>query len=247
MRCREKKDANQQSVWTINMACGYSTTYRYKYSTGKSLGIANKITVTWSNDYSSPQEIGVKIILVDAQGNQHYALGAAGNDGFVAIAAGTLLDAQEYTFDDVEVKTVMFVLYSKKSDGAFIYVNDVVLSYEEEQPASSPAAFQLANLQAEGNARNHIEGAGAWIWIDAQSIGFTEEKRAEFTVEAATSGQAPAIVGQQLDDFSNGALRCYVTFANAEFAATTTINLTIHHGDVAYQGTVVFAGNELAQ
>ncbi|MBP5551358.1 MAG: DUF5011 domain-containing protein [Bacilli bacterium] len=117
----------------------------------------------------------------------------------------------------------------------------------DETPASSPAAFQLANLEAEGNARNHIEGAGAWIWIDASSMGLTAENKAEFTVEAETSGQAPAIVGQQLDDLANGAVRCYVTFANAEFAATTTINLTIHHGDVAYQGTVIFSGNELAQ
>ena len=169
---------------------------------------------------------------------------------YVASESGAKLtvDGADYesgTAVEVNGTTISFVAAGKKN----CQISAIEISYteDEEQPASSPAAFQLANLEAEGNARNHIEGAGAWIWIDASSMGLTAENKAEFTVEAETSGQAPAIVGQQLDDLANGAVRCYVTFANAEFAATTTINLTIHHGDVAYQGTVVFAGNELAQ
>ncbi|MBP5550935.1 MAG: hypothetical protein J6X93_02640, partial [Bacilli bacterium] len=250
MRCREKKDANQQSVWTINMACGYSTTYRYKYSTGKSLGIANKITVTWSNDYSSPQEIGVKIILVDAQGNQHYALGAAGNDGFVAIAAGTLLDAQEYTFDDVEVKTVMFVLYSKKSDGAFIYVNDVVLSYEEEQPVSSPAAFQLTNLNVAVPefTSNHIEGAGVHMWVDPASIGLTMENWGTVTKEVSATVEGYTIGEHFLSDPSADAVRCFVTLDHAPAAdEIVTLNVTITIDGQAYQAAVAFQNGALAQ
>ncbi|MBO7086557.1 MAG: hypothetical protein J6W25_05595, partial [Bacilli bacterium] len=167
---------------------------------------------------------------------------------YVASESGAKLtvngeDYESGTVVEVNDTTISFVAAGKKN----CQISAIEISYVEEEAASSPAAFQLANLEAEGNARNHIEGAGAWIWIDASSMGLTAENKAEFTVEAETSGQAPAIVGQQLDDLANGAVRCYVTFANAEFAATTTINLTIHHGDVAYQGTVIFSGNELAQ
>ena len=242
MRCREKKDANQQSVWTINMACGYSTTYRYKYSTGKSLGIANKITVTWSNDYSSPQDIGVKIILVDAQGNQHYALGAAGNDGFVAIAAGTLLDAQEYTFDDVEVKTVMFVLYSKKSDGAFIYVNDVVLSYEEEQPVSSPAAFQVAT-----DANNHIDGAGVEIWVTSESINLSDANWGTSTHSVAATAEGYTVNEAFLSVPSAATIRCFVGLNHAPAAdELLVLNISITVNGVVYQGTVSFQNGVLA-
>ena len=113
-----------------------------------------------------------------------------------------------------------------------------------EEPASSPAAFQLTNLQAEGNARNHIEGAGAWIWIDPTSIGLTAENMAQFSATATC--ESINVVGTLFSDYSASAVRCYVTLASAPAAdATTTINLTITNGDASYQGTVSFLGNEL--
>ena len=138
MRCREKKDANQQTVWTTNMACGYSTTYRYKYSTGKSLGIANTLSLQYANDFDGAQAIKVKVILIDVNGNQVYALGAAGNDGYVTVAAGTALTPIELTFTDTEVKEIRFVLLSANGNGAYFYVGDAHLSYEA--PAPSPSA-----------------------------------------------------------------------------------------------------------
>jgi len=113
-----------------------------------------------------------------------------------------------------------------------------------EEPASSPAAFQVTNLQAEGNARNHIEGAGAWIWIDPTSIGLTAENMAQFTVAATC--ESLNVVEAFFSDYSASAVRCYVVLSAAPAAdATTTINLTITHDDATYQGSVSFLGNEL--
>ena len=127
-------------------------------------------------------------------------------------------------------------------------VTKIVIEYEvdgNEQPASSPAALQFTNV-AEGEDRQHIEGAGAWVWLDATALGITDSNKAEYEVEVTTTGQAPAIAGYEIDIIRNGGARCYVRFASAEFAATTTINVSVTHNGVVYQGTIVFAGNELA-
>ena len=114
----------------------------------------------------------------------------------------------------------------------------------DETPASSPAAFQVTNLEAEGNARNHIEGAGAWIWIDPTSIGLTAENMGQFTVAAASEGLE--VAEAFLSDYSASAVRCYVRFTNAPAGGNAIIDVAITHDGVTYQRTVAFENNELA-
>ena len=134
MRCREKPEGS--GVWTTNMACGYNTVYRYKFSTGKSLGIANTLSLKYANDFSGATDVKVKVILIDKNGNSVYALGTS--DTYVTVAAGTALTPIELTFSNVEVKEVRFVLLSSNGNGGYFYVGDAHLTYEE--PAPSPAA-----------------------------------------------------------------------------------------------------------
>ena len=237
MRCREKPEGS--GVWTTNMAVG-TMPMRYIYNNGnKSLGIANTLTFNVWNDFAPVNVIQVKVVLVGVDGTQKYIVG--GEDTWFDVAKNIANVPQTIEFDDFEVKNVVFI--GKSSASGYIYFNNLKLTYEE--PASSPAALQFTNV-AEGEDRQHIEGAGAWVWLDATALGITESNKAEYEVEVTTTGQAPEIVGYEIDVIRNGGARCYVRFVNAEFAATTTINVSITHNGVVYQGTIVFAGNELA-
>ena len=144
----------------------------------------------------------------------------------------------------------MFVLYSKKSDGAFIYVNDVVLSYEEEQPVSSPAAFQLTNLNVAVPefTSNHIEGAGVHMWVDPASIGLTMENWGTVTKEVSATVEGYTIGEHFLSDPSADAVRCFVTLDHAPAAdEIVTLNVTITIDGQAYQAAVAFQNGALAQ
>ena len=231
----------KDGVKVVNMVNGYSVPMRFTYNKdGAALGVANKLTFKVGNYFSGATAMSVKVKLVLANGTEVFIAGDANNWVTIPVTQG-LID-QELTFDTAEVKSVVFVTRSTNNGSTYLYVGNCVLGYEE--PASSPATFQVTNLQAEGNARNHIEGAGAWIWIDPTSIGLTAENMAQFTATATC--ESINVVGTLFSDYSASAVRCYVTLASAPAAdATTTINLTITNGDASYQGTVSFLGNEL--
>ena len=224
-------------IATTNFAVSKST-MRATYSKGSSLGVANTLSFKAANDFDGAIAMDIKLKVVDVNGNDIYLIGDANNWVSLPVQA---LAPYVLSFDDAEIKSVVVVAKSS-ADGKYLYIGDFYLTYEE--PASSPAAFQVTNLEAEGNNRNHIEGAGAWIWIDPTSIGLTAENMAQFTATATCEGLN--VVEAFFSDYSASAVRCYVVLSAAPAAeATTTINLTIAHGDATYQGSVSFLGNEL--
>ena len=231
----------KDGVKVVNMVNGYSVPMRFTYNKdGEVLGVANKLTFKVGNYYTGATAMSVKVKLVLANGSEIFIAGDANNWATIPVTNG-LID-QELTFDAAEVKSVVFVTKSANNGSTYLYVGNCVLGYEE--PASSPATFQVTNLQAEGDARNHIEGAGAWIWIDPTSIGLTAENMGQFTATATC--ESINVVGTLFSNYSASAVRCYVTLASAPAAdATTTIHLTITNGDASYQGQVSFLGNEL--
>ena len=231
----------KDGVKVVNMVNGYSVPMRFTYNKdGAALGVANKLTFKVGNYYTGATAMSVKVKLVLANGTEVFIAGDANNWATIPVTSG-LID-QELTFDAAEVKSVVFVTRSTNNGSTYLYVGNCVLGYEE--PASSPATFQVTNLQAEGNARNHIEGAGAWIWIDPTSIGLTAENLAQFSATATC--ESINVVRAFFSDYSASAVRCYVELASAPAAdATTTIHLTITNGDASYQGQVSFLGNEL--
>ena len=161
----------------------------------------------------------------------------------VVLVGGEAVSAEDGVY---AINASSFVLTHSEASNDQVRFSSMVITYVEggEQPVSSPAAFQVTNLEAEGNARNHIEGAGAWIWIDPTSIGLTAENMAQFSVSATC--ESLNVVNAFFSDYSASAVRCYVELSAAPAAdATTTINLTITHDDATYQGSVSFLGNEL--
>ncbi|MBO4623112.1 MAG: DUF5011 domain-containing protein [Bacilli bacterium] len=172
---------------------------------------------------------------------------ANSNDYATALKNSTFPEGATVTVN-AKVVTVVFAApvdsFKVSNLSAQVRINSFEVYALPNGQASSPAAFQLTNLQAEGDARNHIEGAGAWIWIDPTSIGLTAENMAQFSATATC--ESINVVGTLFSNYSASAVRCYVTLASAPAAdATTTINLTITNGDASYQGTVSFLGNEL--
>ena len=185
--------------------------------------------------------MNIKIKVVTTAGQDIYLLGSANE--WYSFHTTTDVEAFELPFDAAEIKEVVIVSKSSVGDSTYLYIGETLLSYEE--PASSPAAFELTNLTAEGNNRNHIEGAGAWIWIDPTSIGLTGANLAEF--EVAATCESLTVSNAFLSDYSESAVRCYVEFTSAPAAdATTIVNITLTHNGVSYQGSVTFVGNELA-
>ena len=233
--------ASNSGVRVANMANGWGMTMRYTYSTGESLGIANKLSLRMGNYWSNAQAMSIKIKVVTTAGQDIYILGSASE--FYSFHVTTDVEDIELPFDAAEIKSVVFVTKSSVQDSTYLYIGNVLLTYEE--PVSSPASFQVTNLEAEGNNRNHIEGAGAWIWIDPASIGLTGANLNEF--EVAATCETLTVSNAFLSDYSESAVRCYVVFASAPGAEdTTVINITLTHDGVTYQGTVSFVGNELA-
>ena len=123
-------------VRVTNMSNGYSMTMRFTFSTGKSLGIANTLSLKVGNYWSNAQEMSVKIKVVDVNGNETFILGDANN--WVTIPKTEDVVPQTITFSDTEVKAVVFITKSAVNGSTFLYMGDVHLTYEE--PAPSPSA-----------------------------------------------------------------------------------------------------------
>ena len=220
-----------------------TSTMRATFSKGESLGLANTLSFKAANDYTGAAEMSVKLKVVDVNDHDIYVLGGEGDNGWVTLPVQAL-KAYKLTFDEAEIKAVVVVAKSA-ANGKYLYIGDFFLTYEEEQPASSPATFELTNLDKTDNNRNHIDGAGIWIWVKPESIGYTGAEHANFRVSATVEGFT--VNDAFLSDPSETAVRCYVLLGSAPAAdATVVVNLTIAHGDSTFQGNVVFTANELA-
>ena len=124
MRSRAKGD-----VRVANMANGYGMSMRYTFSNGHSLGLANKLSFKVGNYFSGAQDISVKVKIVLADGSEKFIAGDA--DNWVTIPVGTDLVDQALTFDDAEVKAIVFVTRSAMQGNAYLYIGDAHLTYEE--------------------------------------------------------------------------------------------------------------------
>ena len=132
MRSRAKN-----GVRVTNMDNGYGMTMRWSYNlNGGSLGLANKLSFKVGNYWSNAAEMQVKVKLVDKDGNDHYLIGSATEFGSVPVT--TDLVDQALTFDAIDVKTVVFVTKSAVNGSTYLYVGNLLLTYEA--PAEQPAA-----------------------------------------------------------------------------------------------------------
>ena len=123
MRSREK-----DGIRVANMANGYSMSMRWTYNKdGAALGLANKFSLKMGNYWSNAQTMQVKIILEDYSGNKTYLMGSA--DAFEDFAVTTGLVDKVFTFDTIDVKSVIFVTKSTVGDSTYLYIGNVVLEY----------------------------------------------------------------------------------------------------------------------
>lgn len=123
MRSREK-----DGIRVANMANGYSMSMRWTYNKdGAALGLANKFSLKMGNYWSNAQTMQVKIILEDYSGNKTYLMGSA--DAFEDFAVTTSLVDKVFTFDTIDVKSVIFVTKSTVGDSTYLYIGNVVLEY----------------------------------------------------------------------------------------------------------------------
>ena len=124
MNCREK-----DGVRVVNFTSGYGMTHRFTYSTGESLGLANKLTFKAGNYFDPKQPIPVKVILIDTKGNSHYLVGTA--DAFYEFPVTTGLVDQELTFDAIEVASIRIVAKYGGQASAYLYVGNMQLTFAE--------------------------------------------------------------------------------------------------------------------
>ena len=124
MNCREK-----DGVRVVNFVGGYSMAYQYTYNKGGTpIGVANKLTFKAGNYFDPKQPIPVKVILVDKAGNKTYLIGTA--DEFSEFPVTTGLVDQSFTFDEMEVTSIVFVTKSSYQGSCYVYVGDLHLTYE---------------------------------------------------------------------------------------------------------------------
>lgn len=113
----------------VNFVGGYSTTYRYTYTTGADLGEADHLSIKLGNWFSGGSEIGIKILVVDAANTEHkiYVAGTADNYANVPFNSAQTLNTVEFDFEKVHVGAIVIVVYSKLNGSAYLYCDDIVL------------------------------------------------------------------------------------------------------------------------
>ena len=120
---------HQKVLGVVNFTSGYGMTHRFTYSTGESLGLANKLTFKAGNYFDPKQPIPVKVILIDTKGNSHYLVGTA--DAFYEFPVTTGLVDQELTFDAIEVASIRIVAKYGGQASAYLYVGNMQLTFAE--------------------------------------------------------------------------------------------------------------------
>ena len=99
-------------------------------------------------------------------------------------------------------------------------------------------------LDGEGTSRNHIEGAGAWIWLKSSSLDVTPQNKDSMILNI-TSGDM-IIAEAFFSDFESDYYRLYVRTTAAPAAnEIITYAVEIFDGSKVYQAEVQFLNGEL--
>ena len=119
-----------------------------------------------------------------------------------------------------------------------------LIQLTENAPEEPQEVLEFAlYLEGEGNNRNHIEGAGAWIWIQNSSIGMTGDAFGAATVTAQCE---LGVVEAFFSDLTTDYVRVYVVMPVAPAAdQELAISLHLEVAGKVYEGTVTFVGSEL--
>ena len=110
----------------VNMTGGYSTSYRYTYNHGSSIGTANYFSIDLGNYFSNAQDAQVKVALIDMSGNPIYVLGSSSEYAVIGVTTG--LDTYTKSFADTEVQGFYIVFRSTKSEAVYLYMDNVVIA-----------------------------------------------------------------------------------------------------------------------
>ena len=107
----------------------YDVTHMYTYNkNGNPLGLANSLTFKMGNYFSGATDMPIKVFLIDEDGERTYLLGS--NDDFYTFPVTTGLEDKAFTFDAINVVSVVFVTKSPASSSVYLYVGDMLLSYK---------------------------------------------------------------------------------------------------------------------
>lgn len=120
MRSRTK---NASKV--VNMTSGSSTTYKYTFNYGSSIGVANYFSIDLGNYFDGAADAQVKVALIDMSGNPIYVLGSSSE--FAVIGVTTGLDTYTKSFGDTEVQG-FYITFKSSLGSAFLYMDNVVIA-----------------------------------------------------------------------------------------------------------------------
>lgn len=100
-----------------------------------------------------------------------------------------------------------------------------------------------------GDKRNHVSGAGVWIWIKTASIGMTGENFGSYTITASLSNNESNlnIVDKLLSDLdvTLGIVRLYVVLDMGAETAKFKVEVGLSDGTNTYSGAIEFVNGEL--
>ena len=150
----------------------------------------------------------------------------------------------DFQFDASKHTMVLFANPGAAGTGNIFEVHELkVIETAEEQAEQGEAGEFALYLDGTGNNRNHIEGAGAWIWIQNSSIGMTGDAFGAATVTAQCE---LGVVEAFFSDLTTDYVRVYVVMPVAPAAdQELAISLHLEVAGKEYAGTVTFLGTEL--
>ena len=121
----------------VNMACGYSTPYMYRYNLDEVVRGVNTASIKIGNYFNGAAVAPMKIVLVLEDDSLVYLMGDANN--FYSFPVTTGLEPLSVTLpQNVNVKAFYIVIKSALSGGGYIYIDDVELKYAEPETPVQP-------------------------------------------------------------------------------------------------------------
>ena len=121
----------------VNMACGYSTPYMYRYNLDEVVKGVNTASIKIGNYFSGAAVAPMKVVLVLEDDSLVYLMGDANN--FYSFLVTTGLEPLSVTLpQNVNVKAFYIVIKSALSGGGYIYIDDVELKYAEPETPVQP-------------------------------------------------------------------------------------------------------------
>lgn len=115
----------------VNMDAGYSTTYMYTYTSKEEIGLANKISVDLGNYFNGAKEMNVKVFALDENNVKHFVIG--GEKEWYTLSATTDLETFTKEFEEeFKVKSFVVVNKSSMSGNAYLYMDNITISYTKK-------------------------------------------------------------------------------------------------------------------